>query len=473
MRCELPGKSMYRRHGDKLALVFLTCDLLVTGSVWVLAYLMRFTLWAAPHGVPDLEAVLRGLPVVLILATIAYRSAGLYEVHRLRQLPRELGVVCKASGLLFLLAIAAVFYRRDLYESRLALTLFLGMNALALTMVRRLVWWAVKYLRSRGLNYGRAVIVGTGRTARLAAKTIRNNAWTGLEVVGFVDNRKVDTLCGLPLLGNIDQLAEIVAQRRVDHVFVALPLTRYAQLPEVYRALADVLVDVQLVPDLSDFTAAKLRTLEIDKVSFLGLRQSPHYGWPRTAKRAMDLVIGGLALGLLTPLMLVLAALVKRGSPGPILFRQTRMGLRGRTFQMLKFRSMRSDAEAATGPVWATTDDPRCTPLGQFMRRWSLDELPQLINVLRGDMSLVGPRPERGVFVERFRKRIPNYAQRHQVKTGMTGWAQIHGWRGDTSLRQRIRCDLYYVSHWSLWLDLRILVLTVWRGFTDRPRLRH
>jgi putative colanic acid biosynthesis UDP-glucose lipid carrier transferase len=182
----------------------------------------------------------------------------------------------------------------------------------------------------------------------------------------------------------------------------------------------------------------------------------------------MDLVVGTMALAVLSPLMLGLAIAVRLSGSGPILYRQARAGLRGRTFQMLKFRSMQLDAETSTGPVWASRNDDRCTKLGRFMRRWSLDELPQLLNVLAGDMSLVGPRPERGVFVEKFRKRIPGYTQRHQVKTGMTGWAQVHGWRGDSSLRHRIQCDLYYIANWSLWLDLQILLMTVWRGLRHR-----
>jgi putative colanic acid biosynthesis UDP-glucose lipid carrier transferase len=185
----------------------------------------------------------------------------------------------------------------------------------------------------------------------------------------------------------------------------------------------------------------------------------------------MDLVVGTAALVVLAPWMALLAVAVKLSSPGPVFYRQARLGLHGRTFHMLKFRSMPLDAEAA-GPVWPSRDDRRCTPLGRFMRRWSLDELPQLFNVLAGDMSLVGPRPERGVFAEKFRKEIPGYAQRHLVKAGMTGWAQVHGWRGDTSLRHRIRCDLYYISHWSLWLDLKILLLTVWRGLRQRHRFQ-
>jgi exopolysaccharide biosynthesis polyprenyl glycosylphosphotransferase len=456
---------MYRRHGQKLGLVFLACDLTATAAVWFAAYFARYALWPSPRGVPDLPLVIADLPIVLLLAGAAYRMCGLYEIHRLRELPRELGRVCQASGLLFLLAIAVVFYRRDLYESRLALALFLGLNALTLTLVRRMVWRVIKYLRSRGLNYGRAVIVGAGRTGRLVARTIGQNSWTGLEAVGFVDAPgKLDPLL-LPRLGNINQLAEIVDRHDVDHVFVALPLNRYGELPEVYRALSGLLVEVQLVPDLPQLAGMKIRTLEIDDVAFLSLRGNPHYGWGRVAKRAMDLALGIVALVVLSPLMLLLAALIKLTSRGPVLYRQPRMGLGGRTFHMLKFRSMPVDAEKSTGPVWATRHDGRSTPLGGFMRRWSLDELPQLFNVLAGDMSLVGPRPERGVFVEKFREQMPNYTQRHQVKAGITGWAQVNGWRGNTSLRRRLECDLYYISNWSLWLDFKILCLTLFRGF--------
>jgi Undecaprenyl-phosphate glucose phosphotransferase len=459
---------MYRRHGNKLGLVFLACDLGVTATAWVVAYVLRFAFWPAPEGVPHFHRVLEGLPLVLLLAAVAYRFCGLYEIHRLRQLPYELGTILKAGCLLFVLVITLTFYRRDFYESRLALALFLAADTAGVTLVRRAVWRVLKYLRGRGLNRGRAVIVGSGRTGRRVAETICNNAWTGLEAVGFVDGagRVEPTL--LPRLGEIGQLDRIVAEHDVDHVFVALPLSRYGELPEVYQALSDVLVEVQLVPDLPSLTGMRLGMLEIDGTPFLSCRQSPHYGWARLAKRSMDLLLGTAAVVVLAPLMAALAAAIKLGSPGPVFYRQPRTGLGGRTFAMLKFRSMRIDAERETGPVWARAGDDRCTPLGRFMRRWSLDELPQLLNVLAGQMSLVGPRPERGVFVEQFRRQIPGYQQRHQVKAGMTGWAQVNGWRGNTSLRRRIECDLYYVAHWSIWLDLEILLMTVWRGLRHR-----
>ena len=429
--------------------------------------LSALSIWPSRYGVPNLALVLQSLPGVLLLAAVSYRLCGLYEVHRLRQLPRELGVVCRASAILLLLAVAAAFYRRDVYESRLALTLFFVINAAALMIVRRAVWRVIKYFRGRGLNHGRAVIIGAGRTGRMVARAIQNNSWTGLEAVGFVDDGDRPGCTLLPRLGDIDRLQQVVTRHDVDHVFIALPMSRYGELPGLYKALSDVLVDVQLVPEVPHVAGMRLRMVDIDDLTFLGLRQNPQYGWPREAKRTTDIVLGGLALAAAAPLMALLAVAVKLTSAGPILYRQSRAGLRGRNFRMLKFRSMYVDAEKATGPVWATAHDDRCTPLGRFMRRWSLDELPQLFNVLLGDMSLVGPRPERDVFVEKFRKQFPGYAQRHQVKAGMTGWAQVNGWRGNSSLRHRLQCDLYYIANWSLWLDLRILFLTLIRGLNQ------
>lgn len=459
---------MYRRHGQKLAWVFLWADLSVTAGVWIGAYFLRFGLWEAPHGIPALARVFDALPLVLLAAAIAYRQCGLYEIHRLRQLPRELGVIGQASGLLFLLAATAIFYRRDFYESRLALALFLALNAAALVASRRLLWLALRYLRGRGLNYGRAVIVGSGRVGRRLARTLRQQSWTGLEPVGFVDRDGARPSPLLPTLGSIDQLAEIVEREKIDHVFVALPLAQYDVLPAVYRALSGLWVDVQLAPEISSLAGMKVRSFELDGLALLSLRENPHRGWSQAAKRTMDVALAALALAALAPAMLVIAALVKLTSPGPALYRQRRASLRGRPFELYKFRSMRVDAEADTGPVWAQANDPRCTPLGRFLRRYNLDELPQLFNVLRGDMSLVGPRPERTALIEQFSLHLPSYCQRHQVKAGITGWAQVHGWRGNSSLRRRLEHDLYYVANWSLALDLKILCLTLWRGFRQR-----
>jgi len=459
---------MYRRHGNKLGLVFLLCDLVITAAAWTAAYWLRFTLWTAPAGVPDFGVVLASLPLVLLWAAVAYRLCGLYEIHRLRRLPYELGVVCRAAALLGLLAAATAFYRRDVYESRLAFGLFLVLDVVGLTVARRAIWRILCHLRQRGLNYGRAIVVGTGRHAQKVAQTILDNQWTGLEAVGFVDRRPKTPPARLPLLGSLEELEQVIRQHDIDHVFIALPASRYGELPEVYNSLSNVFAEVQLVPDVPQLAGMRLQMLEIDGLSFLSLRENPQQGWMRWVKRALDIALATTALVILSPLMIALAVAVRLSSPGPILFRQQRIGYGGRPFEMLKFRTMRLDAEKATGPVWTVRNDSRCTRVGRIMRRWSLDELPQLFNVLAGHMSLVGPRPERAVFVEKFRQHLPTYAQRHQVPVGITGWAQVNGWRGNTSLRRRLECDLYYVNHWSLWLDLKIILMTFLVGLRHR-----
>jgi Undecaprenyl-phosphate glucose phosphotransferase len=245
-------------------------------------------------------------------------------------------------------------------------------------------------------------------------------------------------------------------------------MSRYHDARRVFDTLSQLVVEVRLVADVPALAGLSLASSTFDGMPMIGLRESPHFGANVLVKRAMDVALSLVALLVLSPVMLLIATLIKVTSPGPVFFKQERCGLNGESFPMIKFRSMRVDAEQKSGAVWAVKDDPRRTRLGTFLRQTSLDELPQLINVLRGDMSLVGPRPERPVFIKKFSKSIPNYAARHAVKAGITGWAQVHGWRGNTSLRKRVQYDLYYISHWTPLLDLRILWMTVWHGFVHR-----
>jgi Undecaprenyl-phosphate glucose phosphotransferase len=254
----------------------------------------------------------------------------------------------------------------------------------------------------------------------------------------------------------------------VDHVIIALAHEDYARLPGLLDAIGDEPVTIHVVPDLVRFTSLRGGVEDFEGIPFIHLRDSPLQGWSRIAKRAFDVVFAAAVLVLLSPVMLGIALAVKLTSPGPILYRQDRMGLDGQRFQMLKFRTMGVNAEASTGPVWASQGDARRTRLGAFLRRFSVDELPQFVNVLRGQMSVVGPRPERPVFVEDFRRTVPGYMLRHKVKSGITGWAQVHGLRGNTSLEKRIERDIEYIERWSLWLDLKIIMLTLSRVVFDR-----
>jgi Undecaprenyl-phosphate glucose phosphotransferase len=326
----------------------------------------------------------------------------------------------------------------------------------------------IRWLRSRGFNQTQALIVGTGRVARKTARSLRHTSWLGIKNVGFVEDQPTHWTSDLDVLGTTAHLPRLVAKYDVSHVFICLPMSRYHEARKVFDTLSQTFVEVRLVADVPALAGVALTTTNFDGMPMIGLRESPHFGLNIVVKRAMDIVLSLLALLLLSPVMLLIAVLIKLTSPGPVFFRQERCGLNGASFPMLKFRSMRVDAEKQTGAVWAVKDDPRRTKFGTFLRATSLDELPQFINVLLGDMSLVGPRPERPVFIKQFSKTIPGYSARHAVKAGITGWAQVHGWRGNTSLRKRVQYDLYYITHWTPLLDLRILVMTLWHGFVHR-----
>jgi Undecaprenyl-phosphate glucose phosphotransferase len=461
---------MIRRTSQILCLWFLMGDLAATTAAWVGAYYLRFESGWIPVSKqpPDVSLCWRNLPMVILLSSLAYRLSGLYVIHRLRRLREEVIGVLKGTALLALLVVATTFGLHDPYESRATLLLFALATPLLVLTVRRLSWSAIRGLRSRGYNQTYSLIVGTGRVARKTARALRHATWMGIKNLGFVEDRPTRWTGDLNILGAPADLPVLIQKYDIEHVFIALPMSRYDQARRVFDILSQSLVEVRLIADVPELSGLSLTTANLDGLPVIGLRESPHFGLNIVVKRFMDILLASLALLLLAPVMLLIAALIKLTSKGPVFYRQERCGLNGRPFQMLKFRSMRVDAEQQTGAVWAQKDDPRRTRLGTFLRKTSLDELPQFINVLRGDMSLVGPRPERPVFISRFRKTIPNYMARHCVKSGITGWAQVHGWRGNTSLRKRIQFDLYYITHWTPWLDLRILLMTVLRGLIHR-----
>jgi Undecaprenyl-phosphate glucose phosphotransferase len=461
---------MIKRRSQVLVAWFLFCDLLLTGTAWVIAYFLRFESDLIPLTKTPLDEsqCLANLPLVLLLATAAFHLTGQYAIHRLRRLREEVVCVVKGTALLSLLVVAATFLRHDPYESRATLVIFSGLTVAALLAGRRINWAVIRTLRSHGYNQSFSLIVGAGRVARKTERALRHASWMGIKNVGFVDEQSSRLYDDLDVLGGFADLPDLIAKYRISHVFIALPLNRYHDARRAFDILSQLVVEVRLVADLPALTGLTLSTTNLDGLPLLGLRESPHFGLNVVVKRAMDLVLSAVGLVFLSPVLALIALLVKLTSPGPALYRQPRCGLNGRSFYMLKFRSMRVDAEKQTGAVWARKDDDRRTRLGTFLRKTSLDELPQLVNVLWGDMSLVGPRPERPEFIEKFTKTMPNYMARHCVKAGLTGWAQVHGWRGNTSLRKRLQYDLYYINHWTPWLDLRILWMTLFHGLVHR-----
>ncbi len=460
---------MVRRISQSLGMILLVMDLLFTAFAWIFAYFIRFqTGWfEIGKEVPSFTDCLAGIPVVLLLAAISFSWTGQYRITRLRRFREELWGILQGSTLLLLLVLATIFLTRTRYEPRLALALFGLLETCLVFFARRTAWSTLRRLRQTGFDLSGCLIIGSGRESRHTLRALLKSKWLGLNVLGFVDEQTPFN-SDLPILGSIPDLPRLVRENQIEQVFIALPMRRFAEVRQVFDLLSDTLVEVHLVPDLPGLSGLSIQTTSLHGMTVLGLRESPHHGINVLTKRIMDFAIALIVVILISPILALIAVLVKLTSPGPIFFWQDRCGLNGKVFPMYKFRSMRMDAENQTGAVWAQKEDDRKTWFGAFMRRTSLDELPQLFNVIKGDMSLVGPRPERPVFIQKFSRSIPNYMIRHSVKVGITGWAQVNGWRGNTSLRKRIEYDLYYITHWTPWLDLRILFLTAFRGFVHK-----
>ena len=335
--------------------------------------------------------------------------------------------------------------------------------------VRGAIRVTLRMLRRRGYNVRRIAIVGAGEFGREIAQRIGKMPWSGLHVRGFYDDEPpLHRAAGAPFLGAVDQLLRDLAGGSIDQVWIALPLRAEARIREVLEDLRHYSVQVRFVPDIFDFALLHHSMSEIAGLPVINLTESPLEGANLFLKQVEDFVVSLSILVIVSPLMLLIAVGVKLSSPGPVFYRQERVTWNGERFRIRKFRTMPIDVEAASGPVWSNRSETRATRFGAFLRRTSLDELPQFINALRGEMSVVGPRPERPEFVEQFKREIPGYMQKHLVKAGITGWAQVNDFRGDTDLHERIQCDLYYIENWSLWFDLRIIALTIAHVFRSR-----
>jgi len=462
------------RYSEVFRTILVLVDATLVAGAWVASYWIRFDsgLFAVPLGVPPFEAYLYPLVVMVPLWLVLFRSHGLYQPQRTASTLHEASAVVRASAIGVLLLVAVTFFTRSYFYSRGVMLCFSVLAPFSTIAVRTVLRSGLRALRRRGFNQRFVMVVGGGRLAEEVIDRIHNQPEAGLRVLGILaegSGRGRGSLRGVPVLGGHGALkAALKGDTRVDQVIIALPRNESEAVEKVLADLEDEMVSVKLIPDLLHVMTLCSSVEDMDGLPVINLRDTPMVGWPAVQKRVFDLVASSLALVAVGPLMGSIALAILVSSGRPILYRQLRMGLDGRVFPMWKFRSMRRDSEAATGPVWAVSGDPRRTRLGVWLRRFNLDELPQLWNVIRGDMSLVGPRPERPVFIEEFRREIPGYMLRHKVKAGLTGWAQVHGWRGNTSLHERLEHDLYYVQNWSLGLDVRILLMTVVRAVVQR-----
>ena len=462
---------MLARQRQLLATGAFFFDGLLIFCAWVLAYELRFHWlgWSAPLGVPPLSLYLWFGAVATLVALLILRTFHLYRSARTARLGPELYAV--SQGVLATAAVAALasfFTRGELARSVLALFTLVAWFGLCASRIA--IRFLLRELRRRGRNLRHVLVVGCGAPAAALLRKIGAHRDFGFAVEGLVAADPSDVgrvVEGVPVVGTAYELKSIVEEKGAELVYLALARSEYRAEEEALHQLADSTAAVRMVPDLARAFTLNASVEDFDGLPVVLVTESPDLGWNAVMKRAFDLVCSAIGLVVLSPLMLAIAIWVRLDSPGPALYSQERVGLSGRRFHMLKFRTMRLDAESEDAPGWTTPGDPRRTRAGALLRRLSLDELPQLWNVLFGPMSLVGPRPERPVYVEQFRASIPRYMLRHHVKAGITGWAQVNGLRGDTPLDRRIEYDLYYIRNWSLLFDVRIILLTLLRVFRD------
>ena len=461
---------MLYRYSEVFRSLLLFTDLLLVAASWGIAYFVRFAAFEAPRGIPSAERYAWAGLLLLPAWAWIFRSQHLYEPRRTGSLLQEAGDVLRACSMGIVLLLAADAALRT-YLSRGVIALFWPLSILAVTANRIVIRSFLRRLRRRGRNLRFVLVVGAGELAAEVIERINAHPEAGLRVIGALSDdvsRRERTIRGAPVLAGYSAIKTVMGMQRVDQVILALPREDAPLVQKILAELDDEVVSVRVVPDLLGTLTLRSTIEDLDGLPVISLREGPFVGWAAVQKRALDVVGSALGLVVVAPILLLASVALLLSSGRPLFFAQERMGLDGRLFRMFKFRTMQRDAERESGPVWTKLDDPRRTRLGAFLRRTAIDELPQLWNVLRGDMSLVGPRPERPVFVEEFRREIPGYMLRHKVKAGLTGWAQIHGWRGDTSLHERVEHDIHYIQNWSLGFDLRILLLTLWRGWRNR-----
>ena len=460
---------MIRRQTRRLQAAFVLTDVFATVLALLVAYLIRFeSVWPTPKGPQPIGNYLVLIPIICLLWPILFYFHRLYQLRRDRSVIDEVLAVVVASSLSTLILVGLLSFWRAYSFNRPLLVVFLFLDIILVSVCRYGVHQYIERVWASGIGVRRVLVVGAGRAGTALVDKLLDHPATGMRPVGFADDdpdKRGFDFRGVPVLGETTDVRALIAAHEIDTVFLALPVDAYRKMLRILKEVGNEMIDLRVVPDLFQYVTFRAGVEDFDGLPVINLTQVPLEGWNSLVKRAMDVALSSLGLALLALLYPFIAVAIWIEDRGPILFGQERMGLDGRLFRMLKFRSMRVDAEDETGPTWTEENDPRRTRVGAFLRRTSLDELPQLVNVFRGDMSLVGPRPERPEFVSEFKEQFPQYMLRHRVRAGITGWAQVHGWRGNTSLAKRVEYDLYYIENWSVGLDVKILWMTLRHGF--------
>lgn len=461
-----PGLSL-KEHSASIALSLRSLDFFCLILSGVFSYWLRFSNF-------DLNTTYKSVLLLGVLTAMTLLTfVGAYRAWRGASLSSEMRCVISATfGTFIFLVISAFATQTSVLYSRIWVGTWLITSTIMILGYRFSLRAILGALRKRGFNIRRIIIIGDGQLGQDVAGKLILSPELGMQVQGFItetpDKYKRALVKELPILGSIDDIDKLVTEYGTDQVWIALPLSEVKRMEKVQSALATSAVTIRMVPDIFGFQLLNHSLTEVAGLPVINLSTSHMLeGKNRFLKELEDKLLTFIILLCISPILLLLAIGVKISSPGPVFYKQERVSWNGRAFNMLKFRSMAVDSEK-NGVEWGGAKNMSVTKFGAFIRKTSLDELPQFLNVLKGDMSIVGPRPERTMFVEQFKKEVPGYMQKHTVKAGITGWAQINGWRGDTDLKKRVEHDLYYIENWSLWLDIKIIILTFWKGFIHK-----
>lgn len=444
-------------------------DLVILILTLILAYNIRFMNYTGDH--LRFSHYVNTLYLLIPLYFLLYNFFGLYEPKRRKSLILELGSIVKSNLMGMAILLSALFFIKEINYSRQVLLYFIALNCTFVIFERVVVKKVLNQIRKKGFNKKFLLIIGAGSLGKKIIKKVKENPVFGYEIVGIIDDHMGQgrSIEGVPVLDNISSMENIVHEYKIDEIIIALPLREYEKLKFIINICEKSGVRTNIIPDYTRYIPAKPEYDEIDGIPLINIRYIPLDNLFKVLiKRILDISVSSVGLVISIPILLFVALVIKIESPGPVLFKQERVGLNNKNFIMYKFRSMKQQKEKVSNTQWTVRGDPRKTKVGTFIRKTSIDELPQLFNVLKGDMSLVGPRPERPYYVKIFQEKIPKYMIKHQVRPGMTGWAQVNGWRGDTSIRKRIECDLYYIENWTFAFDIKILFLTFFKGFINK-----
>ncbi|MDX1960371.1 MAG: undecaprenyl-phosphate glucose phosphotransferase [Leptospiraceae bacterium] len=461
---------MLKERNQTFKLIFLFIDFLTSVSSFSIAFIIRYFVQEYQLFIylDKWSYFYLGL-LLSVSQIIAFISVDLYHPRRAHSFLDEFFTIATGVILNLIMILSLLFYFREVSFSRLVISYFILINIVLVTLSHFLFRRGLMNLRKRGYNLRRMLILGTGTNAHKIAETVKRHLFYGYVVSGFLEtNEKLPSL-SFPILGKIQNLAEIIREIKPDLVIYALGVQEKNYLKEAIDICDNEGVELKIVPGFSEFIASRGRVEGMDGIPIISIRDIPiRNGYNLFLKRSFDFLFSLVFILLFSPFYLMIALLIKLTSKGPIFIFQERVGLDNKQFKMIKFRSMYVQEKKDSDTIWTTKDDPRVTLIGRIIRKLSLDETPQFFNVLFGDMSVVGPRPERPFFVEQFKNTHRHYMRRHAVKAGITGWAQVNGLRGDTSIEERIEADIYYIENWSILFDIKIILLTPFIGLINK-----